>query len=473
MSLTMPWFGTYDAKSAVMGVLPKSPNGEMAYIINNNAQARFDTKNKISPYKRILSLMPVWNLQDQSAEIEIAYYFIPRGNYTHMAKIYRSISQERGYFKSLQQKAVENPEVKKLAGAMYIGIYGGYPHYINLPGVAFTFDQLKGIIQSIHDSLNVSKAFIHAWGTYSNYPPYNWPVSEALGGPEKLKQAVDLAKSYGYLYASYHSYIPALEHDPDFTADYLPRDNQGNILLRNRWLRNDSKYYKGLAEKTLEKELAAIGQNADVTDISFVHIPGNPVKGSVELARYIRQHKLVMGCERGEEYFIPYMELFEGMDAYNQKLANYSHPAPLFNLVYHDAVATYGKIQDNDLIASEYGDFPVKTLRKMVYGSGSTLFFTPYEYEGIKPMIKMAYNALSKLHENVFYAELINHEFLSPDFLLQKSEFSNGTKVIVNMAHAAHSTPEGEKIPGYGYSILYGDGTVAKGEFSMNLKINE
>jgi hypothetical protein len=425
----------------------------------------------MSPYPRILTVMPVWDLSRRDVHRVIKYHFLPGGEHVAMAKRYRSEAKKRGHFVSLRQKAEMNPNVKKLAGAIYFGIYGGYPHYINMPGMAFNFDELKSIVKDVHDNLKVKRAFLHAWGTFSNYVPNNWPISEELGGVAKLREAVTLAKEYGYLYSSYHAYIPRLEHDPDFDMDLLPRQPDGRRIIRGRWARVDPARLKELAEKTLPMEIAAIGQNADVTDISFI---GLHDESRLALAKYIRSLGLVMGTEHGAEHWIPYFDLFEGMTHYYgvinaTPLSVNSHHAPLFNLVYHDAFANYGKIQDPDNDISFKGDFRTKSLQNLLFGMGTLIFFAPYEYPGLRDMIRMANELVAPVHEATFFEELTGHEFLSPDFKLQRSRFANGVEVAVNLGPVKQSLPEGDSIPGYGFRITGADGEVKSGRFNLSL----
>lgn len=474
--LSMPWWGTHTEKSAVVGILNENPQAELDYNINNNGQYLFDPKGEMSPYPRILALSPVWNLRRKNVPHRISYYFIPGGNHVQMAKQYRKVAIERGYFLSLKDKVKQNPNVHKLAGALYLGVYGGYPHYVNMPGMAFTFERLKYIIKDSHDNLGVDNAFVHAWGTFSNYVPMNWPISEDLGGPSKLKEAVDLAKSYGYLYSSYHAFSPRLEHDPNFNLDLMARNKDGKPKVGgSRWNRVDSKHFLDLAKKYLPKEIEAIGQNADVTDILFI---GTPDPGRVALAKYLRSLNLVMGTERGQEHWIPYFDAFEGMTYYYSNvngvpMSTVSHKAPLFNLVYHDAVANFGKIQDPDNDITYNGDFRTKSLRNLLHGNGTLIFFAPYEYEGMRDMIKMANELVAPLHRETFYEELIDHEYLSADFKVQRSRFSNGTEVTVNLGPVDQSIESGQTIPGYGYHIKLSDGQIKSGQFRLSLDINE
>lgn len=470
--LTMPWWGTYNEKSAVVGILEENSRPDMMYNINNNGQYLFNPKGEMSPYQRIVFLDPVWKLNGDVGKMAIDYHFIPEGDYVDMAKIYKKEAIKKGYFVTLKDKVARNPNVNKLPGAIYFGIYGGYPHYVNMPGMAFTFDELKEMIRSIHDDLGIDKAFVHAWGTFSNFVPHNFPISEELGGPEKLKAAVDLAKSYGYLYSSYHAYSPMLENDPDFTTDLMQRDEEGKLMnTGSRWARVDPKFQKSLAQKNIENEISYLGLEADITDITFAAYRENGKEGRLELAKYIDSFNLVNGTEHGQEQWIPYFDMFEGMTYLeNRPLSVISHPAPLFNLVYHEAIANFGKIQDPDNEVTANGDFRIKALRSMLFGRGTTIFFAPYEFEGMRPMIKMAQKLVSPVHEETFFSELLSHEYLSADYKVQRSRFSSGTEVVANLGPVAQKIEGNTSIPGYGYRITMKDGTVKSGHFEVSLK---
>ena len=470
--LTMPWWGTHNEKSAVVGIIDESARPHMMYNINNNGQYLFNPKGEMSPYQRIVFLDPVWKLDSEKGKMEISYHFIPEGDYVDMAKRYKKEAIKRGYFVTLKEKAERNPNVNKLPGAIYMGVYGGYPHYVNMPGMAFTFDQLAEIIRVTHDELKVDNAFFHAWGTFSNYVPNNNPISEELGGAEKLKAAVDLTKKYGYLYSSYHAYSPILENDPDVNYGLMGKDDEGKLKnTGSRWARVDPKYQTGLAKENLPKEIEALGGlEADITDITFAAYREDGKEGRLELAKYIDSFNLVNGTEHGQQQWIPYFDMFEGMTYLEDRpLSVISHHAPLFNLVFHEAIANFGKIQDPDNEVTANGDFRIKALRSMLFGRGTTIFFSPYEFEGMLPMIKMANELVSPVHRETFFSELTDHEYLSVDFKVQRSKFSSGTEVVANLGPVAQKVEGNISIPGYGYRITMQDGSVKKGHFEVSL----
>lgn len=472
--LTMPWFGTHDERSAAMAIIPYDGSVRMRWIANyNNADVFAKNHFRRSDFERVVSLVPLWDLNKITPETTIQYQILPGGNHVTMAKHYREIAKKNGLWVSLEGKAKANADVEKLKGALYIGIYGGYPHYVNLPGMAFTFDQLDSMVRDMHDNLGLEHAFVHAWGTFSNYAPVMWPINEELGGEKKLKQVIDRIKGYGWLYSSYHSFVSLLEHDPNFNIELAPKDDEGRPILRGRWKAVDENRWAELAEACLPKEMAVLGQNADVTDIAFT---GRVGEGGRKLADYLASTGLVLGTERGNEWAVPQYHMFEGLVApyriQGKALAEYSHGAPLFNLVYHDAVTNFGKIQDpNHLVNAHTGDYYVKSLRAMLQGNGPMLFIAPYEYEGVRSYIKFAAKTLGPLHKQTAFEELVDHAYMSPDFLVQTSRFSDGTQVTVNMGPTPFKMDD-ITMPPYGFHIVHADSKVIAGRFRHQAVVN-
>jgi len=145
LGLSMPWWGTHNKKSAVVGIVDKesTTTTKLYYNINGAGQHLFNAEGKMSTFQRILFLDPIWDLKDKDAVRKISYKFIPKGDYVDMAKEYRKVAKENGYLLSLKEKQKRNPNLSKLPGSIYMGVYGGYPHYVNMPGMAFTFEELK------------------------------------------------------------------------------------------------------------------------------------------------------------------------------------------------------------------------------------------------------------------------------------------------------------------------------------------
>jgi hypothetical protein len=100
----------------------------------------------------------------------------------------------------------------------------------------------------------------------------------------------------------------------------------------------------------------------------------------------------------------------------------------------------------------------------MLHGDGPMVFFAPYEYEGVRPYIRFAANTLCPLHKRTAFEELVDHAFLSPDFLVQTSSFGDGTRVTVNMGPTPFEQ-DAAAMPPYGFRVVHPDGKVIKGRF--------
>lgn len=470
--LVMPWFGIHDDKSAAMTVVPYDGSVGVQWIANYNDYAEVARRtHSRTTLPRILALTPIWNFPEAKTGTAISCHLLPGADHVGMAKRYRRIAQENGMLVTLRDKAKANRDVEKLRGAIYTGIYGGYPHYVNMEGMAFDFEELDAIIRNMHEAQNVPRALIHAWGTFQNYAPKQWPISEELGGPVTLQRVVRRAKSYGWLFSAYHSFVSLLDHDPNFDAGLAPKDTQGRPVLGPRWKAVDENRWVELAKAVLPKEIEAIGQNADITDIAFT---GKVGESGRALAEYLASTGLVLGTERGNEWLVSKYHMFEGMVApyRDRPLVRYSHPAPLFNLVYHDAIVNFGKIQDpNQLALNPSGDYYVKTLRAMLYGDGPMVFFSPYEYDGIKPYLRFAAEFLCPLHESIGFEEMTDHAYLSEDGLVQRSKFANGVEVRANLGPTPWASPLDGDLPAYGFRIKRADGSTFQGRFRHSVKI--
>lgn len=463
--LSMPWYGIQTEKSGVLTVLPYSGSIGMKYIYNyNDRDAFIHTKFTESGYPRILSLYPEWNLAKKDAGDELVCYFTQGGDYVSMAKQYRELAKERGLFVSLKEKARQAPAVEKLAGDIYIHLYGGYPHYVNFPGMDFTFDEVKEMLTDLHDNLGVERLWLNLWGVWEKYPPQHWPPNQKAGGTEKLKAVVDLAKSYDYLVTTYYNWGCLLEHDPDYDVELLAKRSDGTPIFKNRWAQVDpdrwipkSKEILGLVEKH-------IGFNANYNDSGQTE----------ELRRHLNTLNMPVSSERKRysEQSVPWFHRLEGMAPRNTKKPTDPYvEAPLFNLVYHDAILTSNRWQSPDNDYDLNGDYAVRCLRNMLYGNEVMYVVPPYEYPGIRYMIKQAVKLMAPLHKETAFEELVSHAYLSADMFVQRSVFGNGTVVTVNMALADQTLEDGQVVPGYGFIIDHADKRRTEGTFRFKMEL--
>ena len=231
------------------------------------------------------------------------------------------------------------------------------------------------------------------------------------------------------------------------------------------WNMIDDKYAPQLALDVLQKEVEVLKPNAIYTDC----------KQGAELRAFLQKLNLPITSERtgDSELLIPAYHRLEGVvpDAFKDPRLNFLE-APLFNLVYHDAVVLSNRWQWPDNEYSVHGDYAVWALRNMIYGN-ETMYVTPaWAYPGIRPYIRNAVRVLAPLHEETGFEELAGHEFLSADFNLQRSTFGNGTVVTVNQGLLDQQLPDGTTVPGLGFRIRHADGSWTNGQFKTTLELH-
>jgi hypothetical protein len=289
------------------------------------------------------------------------------------------------------------------------------------------------------------------------------PYNIKAGGEAKLKQVYNLAKSYGYLITNYHSWHAALEHDPGYNPDWIRKDPSGKRDFTGmRWGAVDPKLWLKFAKQVMEVEIPTLKPNLFYSDG-----PQAP-----EVAEYTATFNLPVTIERGSdsELFVKDYACLEGMAPLDAKSASWPViEAPLFNLVYHDAIFTTNRWQSPDNDYDLNGDFPTRQLRNMLVGNMPMFVIPLWEYSGISDMIDMINKTSALWNKDIAYAELTDHVFVSKDLNVQRSKFSNGAEVTVNFALSENKLPDGSIIPGYSFILKFSDGSIKEGSFKTSV----
>jgi hypothetical protein len=174
----------------------------------------------------------------------------------------------------------------------------------------------------------------------------------------------------------------------------------------------------------------------------------------MELLRLVwDEYGLITGCETGHEAAVPHVHYFEGM----LSLAHYRVPdagrrmreiwydvpervekfqlgheyrLPLWELVYHDCVAShwYWGDYNNKLPAL----WDKRDLFNVLYGTVPMFMFEPAFWEEHKARFAQSYRTTGPVARATGYAEMIDHRFLTEDRGVQRTEFANGVSVTVN-----------------------------------------
>jgi hypothetical protein len=259
-----------------------------------------------------------------------------------------------------------------------------------------------------------------------------------------MKRWADTCKELGYTYVLHDQYrdyyTDAPSWDPQFAAH--EEDNvrpalvfpgtrfggkkEGYLPLMDYWDGGEMGYLsEGFALGHMVKNYEAFFEHGIHTQGSSLDVfgyvpptedfnPEHPVtrtaamKGRAACFHWARRNLGVVGTEAGADWVVPYVDYTSGA---NQGSVI---PAPLYNLVYHDAVMTP---------EGGNGDY----LRCLLNGGYPSVPGNPDD-----PKAMERFRTICALHERVALLEMTGHEFLDKNHRKERSTFADGTTVTID-----------------------------------------
>lgn len=446
--LYMPWWGFQQGSSSALVLLETS----------EDAGCRFEHPAG-GPTKMELRWMHSLGRLDYPRRVR--FCFFREGNYVNLAKRYRKYLIDTGKFISLKEKITRNPLVKKLIGSPVVHtsiLYHIQPtsSYYNAKDTSKNHQIVSFYDRAEHlrklAAKRIKRAYVHldGWGYrgYDNLHPDIVPPCPEAGGWDGMKKFGDVCDELGYIFALHDQYRDYY-HD---AASYNPRhtiiNENGKRPFEHTWYGgNQSILCSRLAPGHVAKNHAAIhargikvkGAYLDVFAVvppDECYNPEHPatredcLKYRGDCFDIIRSYGGVVSSEEPADWAIPYLDLVHhgpyALDPNPGQGPAMGIPVPLFNLVYHDAIilpwsagidkGTWG-IPDTD---QGY-------LHCLANAGIPYLSLDPDEAELIR-MKKMC-----ALHERVGLLEMTKHEFLDSSYRRQRTTFSDGTTVTINL----------------------------------------
>lgn len=412
------------------------------------------------------------------------YTFISKGSYVEMCKIYRSAVEEKGYTKTLKEKAIANPNVEKLKGAVDFWI------------MKDQFRTPKFITQLYN--FGVDKAlFSLSGGWYS---------------PNSYSQLIDTINALGYLSSRYDlltdvwptTYPELKEYRTSGFPEKVVIDKNNNLYkgwvafpkkntpFQGYIICSDS--HADYIDNRLSEELVNSHYNARFLDVELsLHLlecysTEHPTSRHQDALNRIKtlnvvkeKHSLVTGSEEAYDWAFPELDFSEGtmsvrpekgasynwsspVDSADAKFIKYNiNPAlkvPLHSLVYHDVHIPTWYTGDGVSKVPAYWDD--KDLFNILYGT-MPLFLPPnYEYwEKKLEKFLTTYHLVATVFNEVGFAKMTNHHMLTDDKQVQMSNFDNGWKAIVNFSNIIYTHRE-LNIPSKGFYASNGVSEVSR-----------
>lgn len=412
---------------------------------------------------------------------KLIYHFASSGGYVALAKRYRAYAVAQGLIVPFTEKLKRNPNIQRLFGA---------PDVWGDAGLKFA---------QAAKAAGVEKMLIHG-----------------RSKPEEMKAVNEL----GYLTSEYDNYTDIRPPEPgkelDSSHDQIPE----HVVLKadgqrmTAWLTFDKKTQymkrcpalwvpsaKVVVPKVLEKQ-PFIGRFIDVTtaeDLYECYDPnhsltrGEKRRCGVELLSYVRSLGLVMGGEHGIWWAVPQLDYIEGMmsggstswpaghlihpktkndeftspwgqksgkwEKYEQWGIGQAYRVPLWELVFHDCIVStwyWGDASDFLLDAAPEVT-PKKDAYNVLYGTIPLLWANKEGgWRKARDVFLRTYRNTCKLHEAIATAEMLSHEFLTPDRAVQRTRFSDGTEAVVNFGqqpYTAHVAGRQYVLPQNGFAV--------------------
>jgi hypothetical protein len=414
-----------------------------------------------------MSAMPVWlkSLGKWNSPRRIKYTFTS-GGYVGIAQKYRLWAESKGLVKTLQQKIKETPRLANLIGGRQISVYQAISNRAvttmqnslkssadiekyqtekagESMNIMFTFADLKTMFAELKSSWGLKKGMfnIRGWisGGYDYSHPDIWPPDPKLGKIEELKALCNQGENY---FTSLHdNYMDSYRQNPSFPNGVII-DKRGKLMKGGMWGGGQAyimQYKKSMeyAKRNWEqiKTLGAQGVFEDTTTASQLY--ENYEKGNlmtradderykIEFMKFFKDQKQILGSEETADFGIPYVDYLE-----SRHTRKAGETIPLWSLVFHDCVMNARYVDDTNMKVNEKPH-----LEDMLWGY-FILFrmgiWGQKEWRSQKEFFQSSLPA-DEWFGQIATAKMTNHEFLTENFQLEKTTFSNGKSITVNFS---------------------------------------
>jgi len=435
---TMSFIGVTDLKSGYM-IVSDDPWDTSVNLAKDNLSAF------INPAMSHLSSKGIWGYNRT-----LHYVFVNDG-YNEMCQWYKKFVEAKGYRKTFTQKAIENPNMHRLKGAVDFWVIN--MNFIQkdadnlikygLDRALFSFSTYESSLPKLIDSLNIKGFLTSKYDIFTDVWPGN--ILPSAGGYRREGYPEDvIVKNDGHLQEGWMAYVNGTPF-------------QGYVTC--------SQTHTGYANKEITADLATNHYNTRFIDVELAsglkecYSTVHPVSRKTDAQARIdalnavkNKFSLVTGVEEARDFAFPVADYGEGtMTIFPQVNAGYDwsnpidtigayygqnnlNPAlrvPLHGLVYHDVhIPTWYTGDGVSKVPSLWDD---KDLFNILYAS-MPLFMPPNRgyWNTNQEKFLTSYHLISSITRNVAFEEMTKHSFLSTDKMIQQTEFSNGWKVTVN-----------------------------------------
>ena len=466
--MSMPWFGETDLASGQGYICIFATPDDVMYKGRKVRGAERD----------VLSAQPCFQPQKGTFGYtrRLLYHFADRGGHVALAKRYRAYAKTRGLVKTLEEKRRERPSIDRLVGA--VNIY--CDHFQNVEELrklgierAMVSGFSKDNVRKINDLGYLSSHYDIYTDLYeSGTPPGKWERCEGFDFPRDVIKKTDGSNQIGWC---------------PFTDKKTGIKYPSYVICWTCGLRTlKEKMPKRLAESPFS---AYFLDCVTATGLYECYDPAHPLTRTTDREARVGQLDyltrglgLVAGSEQGRDWAVPVADYFEGVMSTTAFFANpkeihampfetlSSDPSfsryeeygfnpwrrvPLFQLVYGDCCETTWRWGDNSHRMPYL--WWKKDLLAMVHAAMPTWVLWKPQQELFKnetARFKTCYDNVCRWRRAVGYSEMVDHERLTKDGLVQRSTFANGAAVTVIFSDEQRPVKDGVALPPHSYRIV-------------------
>ena len=401
-------FGTYDYEGCHMA---------MAGLVQSNAAVLLSWSD---PYlalelKSVLTnapwlpgtqvLLPSLSLRKSAQSFRLQ--FLGPGNYVTLAQAYRQLAAKKGWLVKWDEKLKDHPERAKYFGASNFKLWSTLHRSMNETstreervGVSWTFDEAAQVAEHLKNDLKLDRVLFILGGWihrgYDNQHPDILPTAPECGGDTAFADCARRVRQLGYLLCLHDNYQDIYRDSPSWNEDYIMKNRDGTIMQGGKWA--GGRAYLTCSQKAVElaqrpQNLPAVRKlsGADSYFIDTTYAAGlmecfdphhpltklDDMKWKQAISDYAREVFGSFGSECGREWAIPHADFFEGLTGvsgayyHNKDLPKQlgAVVVPLFEIVYRDCIAMYGKYGYDPMQAAEYVAHHIAMGRPLNYHS--------------------------------------------------------------------------------------------------------
>jgi hypothetical protein len=318
--------------------------------------------------------------------------FLGKGDVGTIARAYRDVARRKGYLVTWDEKLKGHPDRARYLGAANVKLWSLLSRKMNEDSskevsvtVNWTFDEAARVAEHLKKDLKLDRVLFIMGGWirrgYDNQHPDILPTAPECGGDAKFTLACKRIRDLGYILSLHDNYQDMYLDAPSYDKNYIQKRADGKLQLGGHWAGGIC--YITCAQRAVDlakrpQNLPAVlklsGADSYFIDTTYAaglqecFDPKHPLtraddmKWKQALSNYAREVFGSFGSECGREWAIPSADFFEGFTGVS---GTYYHdkglpakigavPIPLFEMVYRDCIALYGKYGYDITKADEY-----------------------------------------------------------------------------------------------------------------------